>query len=377
MSMVLNEDQQLLKDSAKNFLQERTPVAKMRKQRDEGLEWSKSLWGAMAEMGWTGVVIPEAYGGLGFGYVGAGQVLEECGRTLCSSPLTTSALVCASLVRAVATEAQCHEILPRIATGECVVALAATEGRSFDIAEIAMTATSVAGGFSLSGSKVNVFDAGMADHLLVIARTSGHAGDQEGLSVFVIACDAPGIRNETLWTVDSRVSTNLHFDAVQVGSEALLGKAGSAWGSLQHALNVGAAMASAEMLGIAQESFERTVAYMKTREQFGVVIGGFQALQHRAAQLFCEIELCKSLVLKALTALDIDDEQTALYASAALVKCSKVVQLAVNEAVQLHGGMGMTDECDLGLFMKRSAACRQVSGDRYFHAQRIASLRGY
>ena len=243
MSMVLNEDQQLLKDSAKNFLQERTPVAKMRKQRDEGLEWSKSLWGAMAEMGWTGVVIPEAYGGLGFGYVGAGQVLEECGRTLCSSPLTTSALVCASLVRAVATEAQCHEILPRIATGECVVALAATEGRSFDIAEIAMTATSVAGGFSLSGSKVNVFDAGMADHLLVIARTSGHAGDREGLSVFVIACDAPGIRNETIWTVDSRVSTNLHFDAVQVGSEALLGKAGSAWGSLQHALNVGAAMA--------------------------------------------------------------------------------------------------------------------------------------
>ena len=375
MALVLNEEQQLLRDSAKTFLQECSPVEGLRKLRDSGEEWSSVLWADMAEMGWTGIVIPEQYDGLEFGYVGAGMLFEECGRTLASSPLLSSALVCSSLVAALGNEGQKQALLPAIASGELILTLALDESARFDPSATSMTAVADGQGFVLNGSKVHVIDGMIAHKLLVVARTDGVAGDEDGLSVFLV--ESEGMDISATRNADNHLVANINFDSVHVGSDALLGEAGKCWAQLEKALDIGAVCSSAELLGIAQESFERTVQYLKERKQFGVLVGSFQALQHRAASLFCELDLSRSVVLKALQAIDADSEDRSLLASVAKVKCGKTAKLAVNEAVQMHGGIGMTDEFEIGFFMKRSASARQEYGDDYYHTDRFARLRGY
>ncbi|MFC1776166.1 acyl-CoA dehydrogenase family protein [Pseudomonadota bacterium] len=377
MALVLNEEQQLLRDSAKTFLQECSPVESLRKLRDSGEEWSSALWADMADMGWTGIVIPEQYDGLEFGYVGAGMLFEECGRTLASSPLLSSALVCSSLLAGLGNEDQKQALLPAIASGELILTLALDESARFDPSATSMTAVADGQGFVLNGSKVHVLDGMIAHKLLVVARTEGVAGDRDGLSVFLLDRDKDGLSISATRNVDNHLVTNIEFDSVHVDSGALLGEAGKSWDQLEKALDIGAVCSSAELLGIAQESFERTVQYLKERKQFGVLVGSFQALQHRAAVLFGELDLSRSLVLKALQAIDEDSADRSLLASVTKVKCGKTAKLAVNEAVQMHGGIGMTDEFDIGFFMKRSAAARQEYGDDYYHSDRFAQLRGY
>ncbi len=373
MALVLNEEQQMLRDSAKSFIQESSPVGALRELRDSGEEWSPELWSGMAEMGWTGITVPEEYGGLEFGYVGAGLVFEECGRTLAASPLLSSSMVCASLIASLGSDQQKETLLPLIASGELVMTLAVCESGRFDPAAIELSAHADAGGHTLNGGKAHVLDGAIAHKFLVAARTR----DGDGCSLFIVDRDADGLQIETILNADNRRTATVVFDAVKVGDEALFGEAGAAGQQLHRALDIGAVLSAAELLGIAQEAFERTLDYLKDRKQFGVPIGSFQALQHRAAQLFCELELCKSIILRALQAIDEDAADRSLLASAAKAKMAKTTKLAVNEAVQMHGGIGMTDEFDIGFFMKRAAAACQEYGDYYYHADRLARLRGY
>lgn len=377
MALVINEEQQMLRDAARSFIQESSPVSALRERRDSGEDWSPDLWSGMAEMGWAGITIPEEHGGLEFGYVGAGLVFEECGRTLAASPLLSSSMVCASLIAELGNEEQRAALLPGIATGESVFTLALDESSRLDPAAVALTATVIGDGFVLSGDKTNVLDVAIADQLLVVARTAGAAGEEDGLSVFAVDREADGVRIETILNVDARRVGSIHFDSVKVESAALIGTAGNVWQALERALDIGAVLSAAELLGLSQEAFEMTLDYLKERKQFGVPVGSFQALQHRAAQLFCELELCKSVVLKALQAIDQDVEDRALLASMAKAKVAKTAKLAVNESLQMHGGIGMTDEYDIGFFMKRAAAACQEYGDYYYHADRFARLGGY
>jgi alkylation response protein AidB-like acyl-CoA dehydrogenase len=331
----------------------------------------------MAEMGWTGIAIPEEYDGLEFGYVGAGLIVEECGRTLASSPLVSTSLVCASLINALGSDAQKQALLPAIAGGQLVMALALSETSSFDPTATALTATPNADGYVLSGGKTHVLDGGIADKMIVVARTAGAPGYQDGISLFIVDRDTDGLNVEPVLKVDSRRSAELSFCSIRVPTDALLGSAGTAWPELERALDIGAVISAAELLGLSQEAFEWTLGYLKERKQFGVPIGSFQALQHRAAQLFAELELCKSAVLKALLAIDEDSADRSLLASMTKAKVAKTAKLAVNEAVQMHGGIGMTDDFDIGFFMKRSAAARQEYGDEYYHSDRFATLSGY
>jgi alkylation response protein AidB-like acyl-CoA dehydrogenase len=377
MALVLNEEQQLLKDSAKTFLQECSPVENLRKLRDAGERWSTELWTDMAEMGWAGIVVPEAYDGLEFGYVGAGLLVEECGRTLANSPLTSSALVCSSLVSGLGDEEQKQAILPAVASGASILTLAVNEASRPALDATALTATADGDGFVLNGDKAHVIDGMIAHKLLVVARTSGEAGEQDGLSLFMVDRESGGLTFTAVLNTDNHEVANIRFDSVRVGQDALLGEAGNCRPELERALDIGAACAAAELFGIAQESFERTIQYLKERKQFGVLVGSFQALQHRAALLFCELNLCKSMVLKALQAVEENSADRSLLVSAAKIKCGNTAKLAVNEAVQMHGGIGMTDEFDIGFFMKRTAAARQEYGDEYYHSNRFAQLRGY
>ncbi len=377
MALILNEEQELLRDSAHDFLAEHSPVQALRALRDAGEDWSPALWQEMAEMGWTGIAVPEDFGGLGFGYVGAGLVLEQCGRTLLSSPLLSSTLVCTALIERLGDPGQKAALLPGLASGETIMTLAVKEGPRLDPAAIALSARADGDGYRLNGNKAGVLDARMAQRMLVVARTGGEPGEQEGLSVFVVDGHARGLVAEHTLNLDNHQSTQLTFSDVQLGPEACLGEPGQAWAAVQHALDIGAIGASAELQGLAREAFERTMDYLKERKQFGVPIGSFQALQHRAAELLTELELCRALVLRALQALDDADDDLSLLASAAKARCGDAARLAVNEAVQMHGGIGMTDEYDIGFFMKRAAAARQEYGDSYYHANRFAAIRGY
>jgi len=377
MALILNEEQELLRDSARDFLNGRSPVAFLRELRDSGREWSDELWTEMADMGWAGIVVPEVYGGLEFGYLGAGLLAEECGRTLASSPFVSSALVCASIVAAKATEEQKSTLLPAIASGELVLALAWREKGIIDPAGTELTVAADGDSFVLQGVKTHVTDGDYAHAFIVPARTGGAAGDREGLSFFLVEKDAEGLEIESTLNADNHRTAQIRFDSVKVGADSLLGEQGQAWASLEKALDIGAISLSAELLGIAEESFERTIEYLKERKQFGVPVGSFQALHHRAAILFCELHLCRSLVLKALEAIDEDSEDLSLLASSAKTKCGRTARLAVNEAVQMHAGIGMTDEYDIGFFMKRAAAARQEYGDEYYHSERFARIRGY
>ena len=377
MALVLNEEQQLLRDSARTFLQESSPVNSLRKLRDSGEEWSPGLWADMAEMGWPGIVVPEQYDGLEFGYVGAGLLFEECGRTLTSSPLLSSALVCSSIVAALGSEDQKQAVLPAIVSGEMILTLALNETTRLDPSATAMSAIADGDDFVLSGKKVHVLDGNIAHKILVVARTDGASGDRDGLSVFLVERDSEGLTFSNTLSVDNHLAADIQFDAVRVGPDSLLGEAWKSWPQLDKALDIGAVCSSSEMLGIAEESFAQTIQYLKERKQFGVLVGSFQALQHRAALMFCELDLCRSVVLKALQAIDEDSTDRSTLASVAKLKCGKTVKLVVNEAVQMFAGIGMTDEFDIGFFMKRAAAARQEYGDEYYHSDRFAQLRGY
>jgi alkylation response protein AidB-like acyl-CoA dehydrogenase len=379
MALVLNEEQQMLKESAQGFLNEFAPVAELRNQRDAGSEtgYADNLWGQMAEMGWAAILVPEAYGGLEFGHVGMGQIIEQTGRTLTASPLFATAVLGVTAINNAGNEAQKAQLLGAIAAGELTTALAVDETAHHAPAQIITRASLGDGGYSISGSKCFVADGGTADRLIVAARTSGLAGEMQGISLFLVDRTASGVSVERTQMVDGRNYANIQFDNVLVPATDLLGEEGNGYAALSATLDAGNVYLAAELLGIAQESFDRTLQYLKERKQFGVLIGSFQALQHRAAHWWSEVELCKSVVLKALQAMDENDRQAPALASIAKAKLSEVAELATNEAIQMHGGIGMTDEYEIGFFIKRARPAQTLFGDNSYHTDRFAQLSGF
>lgn len=379
MALVINEEQQMLKESAQGFLAEHAPLSEVRKQRDAGSAagYADNLWPQMIEMGWAAILVPEAYGGLEFGHVGMGQIVEQTGRTLTASPLFATAVLGVTAINAAGSEQQKAELLGAIASGEITTALAVDETAHHAPAQISMSASKQTGGYRLVGSKRFVVDGGTADKLVVAARTSGAAGDAQGISLFIVDRTAAGVEVERTAVTDGRNYANINFNDVEVAEAALLGEEGTGFKALSATLDVGNIYLSAELLGMAQETFDRTLQYLKERKQFGVLIGSFQALQHRAADWWSQIELCKSVVLKALQATDEGDKRAPALASIAKAKLSEVAELSTNEAIQMHGGIGMTDEYDIGFFIKRARPAQTLFGDNSYHTDRFAQLSGY
>ncbi len=379
MALVLNEEQRLLKDTAREFLSANAPVAALRQLRDtrDPLGYSPELWTQMAELGWAGITLPEAWGGLEFGYLGMGAIFEEAGRTLLASPLFATVVLGASAIELAGSEAQKSELLTAVAGGGLTLALAVDESHHHAPRNIRLEARREGGDWLLSGGKQFVVDGHAADRIIVAARTSGQPGDADGISLFVVDGNTPGLNRQRLWMADSRGYAHLHFDGVRVGGDALLGDVDSGGRILDEVLDRGRICLAAEMLGSSLEAFARTVDYLKKREQFGVRIGSFQALKHRAAIMFTELELCKSTVLDALSAIDEPRADLPQMASLAKARLNDVAQLVSNEATQMHGGIGVTDELEIGFFLKRARTAMQLLGDAGFHRDRYASLSGY
>jgi alkylation response protein AidB-like acyl-CoA dehydrogenase len=379
MSLVLNEDQLMFRDAAKRFAAERAPVAQLRKLRDQndGVGFDRVVWKEMANMGWAGVLVPEEHGGAGFGYVGAGLIAEEIGRNLSATPLlSTSVLAVTALLRG-GSAVQKEALLPAIAGGDLIVALASDEKNRHAPHSIATRATGGGGKFKLNGRKIHVLDGHVADRLIVTARTSGDVESRDGITLFLIDGKASGVNITRTPTVDSHNAASIELRDVVVSESDVVGTFDKGAVVLDAVLDAGRAVLAAELLGVAEESFERTLGYLREREQFGAKIGTFQSLQHRAAHLFCEIELVRSVVLRTLQALEAQEPAAANLVCLAKGKATDVARIATNEAVQMHGGIGMTDEFDIGFFMKRARAAGETFGDYYYHADRYAQLAGY
>ena len=381
MPMILNEEQNMLKDTARDFCANNMPISQLRRLRDENSAdgFDRDTWKAMAELGWAGIPFPEAFGGVEFGYKGLGVVTEETGRTLGASPLFASVWVCGTAVNMGGSDVLKAELLPGICSGERLMALALEESHRHDPYGVAAAGDTSGDGFVLNGRKSFVLDGHVADQLIVAARTSGAPGDREGLSLFVVDRHAPGVDVRRTSMVDSRNAANVELANVRVSRDALLGALDKGADVLDPTLDIARIGIAAEMLGGLQECFERTIAYLKEREQFGVPIGSFQALKHRAANMFCEVELSRSCVLEALTALDErrDGGEIAKLASLAKTKVGETYNLVSREGIQMHGGIGMTDEFDIGFFIKRAAVSEQTFGDINFHRNRYGELEGY
>lgn len=381
MKLTLNEDQQMLQAAARDFCSEKAPVSVLRRLRDDKdpLGYDKNIWQQMIDLGWTGMAIPEAYGGYEFGYGGLGVILEETGRTLVASPLMSTVVLGGSIIALGGSETQKSTLLPAIVSGELTLALALEESSFHDPAKTACEAISTSEGYALSGTKTFVLDGHIADKLIVVARTAGQPGEVEGLSLFIVDKDADGLEIQRRVMVDSRNAAAISLNRVQVNQDALLGELNGGFELLDRVLDIGRIALSAEMLGSIQQVFEATVDYLKERIQFGVPIGAFQALQHRAADMYSEIELCRSLVRGALNALDEkeDPQRIAQLASAAKAKVSETFFNVSNEGVQMHGGIGMTDEFDIGFYLKRARVAQQTFGDAAFHRDRFATLQDF
>ena len=376
MPLVLNEDQNMLKDSAKNFCSDNTPITQLRRLRDENdsLGFDKETWTQMVELGWSGITVPQAYGGLGFGYMGLGVVMEECGRTLAASPLFATAALGTSALIYGGSEEMKAGLLGQVAEGKLLLALALEETAHHSPYKIKSIVEKASSGYEISGTKNFVLDGHVADKLIVVGRSFGKQGESEGLTLLLVDREAEGVAVTRTKMADSRNAANVSFDKA---SGVLIGEEGKGAEILDKVLDVGRILLAAEMLGGIQECFERTVEYLKTREQFGVPIGSFQSLKHRAAQMFCEVELSKSVVLEALSALDEDSDQIPELASLAKARLNDTYNLVSSEGVQMHGGIGMTDEYEIGFFMKRSRVCEHTFGGSAFHRDRYGVLQGY
>lgn len=370
LSMVADEDQQMLESTAKKFFADNSPIERVRRLRDGGdeLGYSKALWGQIAELGLAGLHVPEEYGGAGLSFFGLGLVMMQAGRTLVPEPFLGSILATETLASG-GSEAQRAEYLPAIAAGERVVGAAYLEAHSrHDLSAVDAKATADGEGFTLVGEKVHVVDGFGADAYLVTARVGGT------VEVFVVPAGAAGLVAVRQRRMDGRNVARVRLDGVRVSADARLpgGLAALARG-IDHATIA----LAAEMIGAADQVFAETVEYIRVRKQFGVPIGSFQALQHRAGRVYIALELARSAVLAASRAVDECPEQLARYASLAKAKANDACLLAADEAVQMHGGVGVTDECNVGFYLKHARAASVTFGDGAYHASRWAEANGY
>ncbi|MCR5869636.1 MULTISPECIES: acyl-CoA dehydrogenase family protein [unclassified Sphingomonas] len=375
MPLYLNEEQTMLRDAAQQFVSEAAPVSHMRALRDanDTTGFSRDLWKQFAEMGFTGILIPESDGGLGLGHVEAGVVLEEIGRNLSPSPFLTTAV---AAVAALKGSSHAERWFPGILAGETVAALAIDERAKHGNA-IGMKAERSGNGFRLTGAKQFVTHGHIADLLIVAARTAGSPEDTDGVTLFAVPKDAANLTADPQRLADASLAARMTFEGVEVDADAVIGQVDDGRTVLNALLGAGRAGAAAEMLGVGGGAMDMTVQYLKERKQFGVLIGSFQALQHRAAHLYSELEVARAAVLKAQQLLDAGDTKADTAVSVAKAMAGMASTLAVQEGVQMHGGIGMTDEYEIGFYMKRGRVLAELFGDTNFHANALAEAAGY
>jgi len=380
MQLVLTEDQELIAKTAADFVAEQSPVSRFRALRDAGDEagFSRDLWKEMAELGWVGIPFAESAGGAGMGMAELVIVLEALGRALAPEPFLSCVALAGEVLATEGSEAQQAKWLEPLIAGEKFVALAYQEQASrYDVRHVLATAERSGEGWQLSGRKVQVLDGHVADAIVVAARTSGQDADDDGISLFLVPADARGLRIERQTRVDHRGAAILHLDQVQVDANAVVGDLDCGGDVLERVVDRATVALCAEMLGGMNEAFDLTLTYMNEREQFETRIGTFQGLKHRMARLFMEIELSRSCVMAASRALDEKDSDAPKLVSLAKARCSDAYVLAANEGVQIFAGVGMTDEYDIGFYMKRARAAEFTFGDAAHHRDRWAKLSSY
>tara|TARA_B100000035_G_scaffold179956_1_gene153505 strand:- start:603 stop:1742 length:1140 start_codon:yes stop_codon:yes gene_type:complete len=379
MKLVLTEEEQFLKDTAKNFAEERCPISHFRSLRDNNDPnlWDKGIWKEMTALGWPGILIPEEYGGSNFGITGISVILEECAKTLTPSPLFATGVLGAFSITNFGNDDQKENYLPKISGGDLTTALAVDETSHHNPADTEMIAKKDGKNFILNGKKTFVIDGASADLLIVLARTSGNKGESSGLTLFLVDSNYDGIEKIKLEMADSRNYANINFNNVEVSAKNILGDEETGGETAENILDIGRIAIASEMLGNAEAAFETTLDYLKQRKQFGVLIGSFQALQHRAAEMFCELELTKSSVMAAMKAADEGSNELQRLSSLSKTMAGETLHLVSNEAVQMHGGIGVTDEYDIGFFLKRARVAEQIFGSAKFHTERYANISGF
>ncbi len=378
MAFVLSEDQQMLRDTAISFARDELPVSHLRGLRDSGANGvDQETRQKLAELGFFGVLVPEEYDGVAMGMVAMGQVMEAQGRTLAATPLLQTAVLGASLIDLGGSEALKANWLPKIASGEVTTALAVDEGTHHAPLNVATEAERNGQGYTLNGAKRFVPDGHHADVFIIAARTFGESGQTHGITLFLVPREADGMSVQELVTVDSHGAAHLTLDGVTVSEANVIGAVDAGWDVLEPALDRGRIALAAEMLGSAQAAFEMTLDYLQTRKQFGQLIGSYQSLQHRAAKMYTDLELVRSCVGAALSAVDEPRNDIADLASLAKAQASELVHLVSNETVQMHGGIGMTDEHDSGLYMKRARVQEALLGGASYHRDRYGVLNGF
>ncbi len=379
MPLYHSEDQAMLSDTARGFMADEGNIANgLRHWRDRDCPdgFGHALWKQFAEMGFTGMLLDEADGGLGMGHVEAGIVLEEIGRNLTPSPFLTSSVLAATALKHGSNDLK-ERYLPGLIEGESVFAVAVDETAKHRPDRITTRAEKSGNGFKLTGAKSFVVQGASADMLIVAARTSGADDDADGITLFAVPKDAANMSHDAVRLVDSSMATHTRFDGVELDGGAVIGEVDGGREVLNAMLAAGRIGTAAEGVGVARGAMDMTIDYIKQRKQFGQVIGEFQALQHRASHLYSEVEIARAVTIKAQQLLDEGAESADLMTSVAKAKVAKAAGLAVKEGVQMHGGIGMTDEYDIGLYMKRDRALQEFLGDAYFHANRVADISGY
>lgn len=380
MQLVFNEDQELIAKTARDFVEEHSPVSRFRALRDSGEElgYSRSLFKEMAELGWTGIPFDEKLGGAGMGFAELVLIVEALGRKLAPEPFL-GGVTMGGCALALGGDSGLREAwLPSVIDASKVVALAHQEtGARYDVFAIETRAEAKGDHYTISGEKTQVLDAVGADAIIIPARTSGKSGDRDGITLFLVEADAKGLSIERQVRVDYRNAAVLRLAGVECPATLILGNLGEGGALLEEVIDRATVVLCAEMLGGMSEAFDLSLEYLKTRDQFGVKIGSFQGLQHRAAKVYMEIELARSTVMAASRAIDSGDDQAAQLVSLAKARCSDAYVLATNEGVQIFAGVGMTDEYDIGFYMKRARASELTFGDAAFHRDRWARLGNY
>jgi len=380
VELILTEDQELLAKTVADFVSEHSPVSRIRKLRDtkDPVGFSQELWKQMAELGWLGIPFPESVGGAGLGFAELAVVLEALGRTLAPEPFLSTVLLGGQALRLGGTEAQQKEWLSPLVNGDCLLTAAYQEPQSrYDLRSVATRAEKRGDGWRLSGEKIQVLDGHVADALVVVARTAGGERDARGITLFLVRKGTPGLEITRQSRVDSRNAALLKLSGVGVGPSDVIGAVDEGGDLFEKVVDRAMVGLCAEMLGSMEEAAATTFKYLKTRVQFGVPIGSFQALKHRAARVYIELELSRSTVMAAVRAVDEGHPELPKLASLVKARCSDAGILIANEAVQMHGGVGMTDEYDVGFYLKRARVAEITFGDAPHHRERWAQLSGY
>ena len=378
MNFALSEEQQMLQSMAKEFVSRESSLRRIRDLRTDETGFSQALWKKMAELGWLGMMFPEGVGGQEMGMVETVVVMEELGRGLMPEPMLSTVLMGGMALAQAGSAAQQKQWLPRIVEGQSVFSLAYLERQSrYDPFDVSATAKRQGSNWVLSGEKVFVPDAAQAERIVVTARTDGGRRDREGVAMFLVDPKAKGVTLTAVPWMDSRKRYTVKLDKVTVDDAQRLSGDRPADQAIEAVLGRATVGLCAEMLGAMNQAFDMTVDYLKTRKQFGVPIGTFQALKHRCADQYVQTELARSSVYYAAMCIDEDMPDAPIAISTAKARCNDAFHLIGNEAIQMHGGIGMTDEHDIGFFFKRARVAEVTLGDSAYHRDRYARLKEY